>query len=558
MYPAAPGATSQLVLLPLGQSSHLAPPHAPRQMPPQMPPQTLPQKDDVVWDTWSAKLPTGHDALSQQTQRELFDYFDVNKNGYLSLDEVDQAVRQVLQCDEMFKSKQAVMRAFKAARQTNGQIDGTAGANVERSEFPTLLNALKTYFDLYSAFTTFDTESDGRLTLDEFRRGVVILQRMGIAIPPNEVDAEFALIDANYNGIILFDEFANWACRKRLVQHISRQAPSLRRSETSSLRREGEVSPELLDRLHAYLPELLRSLRESDAEELRGKTVLTSRTNAPEVIMVPKWLWTTMLLQAGLSKSEAQLLFEVLDNDADGRLSLDEIEAAKAYLDTSSSRSNGKRTPTKGQSRQSPLECVSKTCPKLVKCTRAIVVTGLYFTWAIFFYRQEEEGGWTPLEAIYFAAVTMSTVGYGDYSPSQDTVGGMPITVLFIFIGFIFVFAEISGLVTMLVTPIFVGVRGLLERLFPPQSIDLDGDGGSDFKVPRRPVIYYGSNLIAPVFIIIGGQFFWAWAYDKCEGWGYGIAFYHCMTTATTVGYGDVRINVHRYAPNPVLLCSRT
>jgi hypothetical protein len=30
-----------------------------------------------------------------------------------------------------------------------------------------------------------------------------------------------------------------------------------------------------------------------------------------------------MLLQAGLSKSEAQLLFEVLDNDADGRLSLD-------------------------------------------------------------------------------------------------------------------------------------------------------------------------------------------------------------------------------------------
>jgi hypothetical protein len=94
MYPAATCATSQLVLLPLGQSSHRAPPHAPRQIQPQTPP----QKDDVVWDTWSAKLPIGHDALSQQRQRELFDYFDVNKNGYLSLDEVDQAVRQVLQC----------------------------------------------------------------------------------------------------------------------------------------------------------------------------------------------------------------------------------------------------------------------------------------------------------------------------------------------------------------------------------------------------------------------------------------------------------------------------
>ena len=100
---------------------------------------------------------------------------------------------------------------------------------------------------------------------------------------------------------------------------------------------------------------------------------------------------------------------------------------------------------------------------------------------AIFFFGDAEEGEMTPLEAIYFAAVTMSTVGYGDYAPSQDTPYGMVATVFLILFGIIFVFAEISKLVTMLVSPIFEGVRHLFDRLFPQESIDLDGDGGSDF-----------------------------------------------------------------------------
>ena len=160
----------------------------------------------------------------------------------------------------------------------------------------------------------------------------------------------------------------------------------------------------------------------------------------------------------------------------------------------------------------------------------------------------------TPLEAIYFAAVTMSTVGYGDYAPSQDTPYGMVATVFLILFGIIFVFAEISKLVTMLVSPIFEGVRHVFDRLFPQESIDLDGDGGSDFKVPRGPIVYYGKNLIAPMVIIIGGQFLWAQFYVMADPtWEYPVAVYHCFTTMTTVGYGDVRINV-RSPIKPALL----
>ena len=37
-------------------------------------------------------------------------------------------------------------------------------------------------------------------------------------------------------------------------------------------------------------------------------------------------------------------------------------------------------------------------------------------------------------------------------------------------------------------------------------------------------------------------QVLFAGLFASVEDWDYGLAFYHCMVTATTVGYGDVSI----------------
>ena len=61
--------------------------------------------------------------------------------------------------------------------------------------------------------------------------------------------------------------------------------------------------------------------------------------------------------------------------------------------------------------------------------------------------------------------------------------------------------------------------------------------------MPRRPLIYYGKSLVGPVFFIFAMQIIFAALFTIIEqNWSFGEAFYHCLITATTVGYGDIKI----------------
>ena len=149
------------------------------------------------------------------------------------------------------------------------------------------------------------------------------------------------------------------------------------------------------------------------------------------------------------------------------------------------------------------------------------------------------EKDWTGVDAAYFLMATMSTVGYGDLSPSSD--GSRAFTLLMIFVGIVFIFSACATLISDITDPITRKGRQFLERMMPQVAVDLDGDGDTDYMKPRPAPIYYAKNLFPSFMLTITLQLCSAAVFCAViPEWTFSDAFYHCLVTATTVGYGDV------------------
>merc|ERR1711863_167463 len=123
---------------------------------------------EINWEEINSKLPYQRTPEEKAKRRELFNQFDPNGNGYLSLAETDKAMRDVLQSDELFDCKQAVNRSFHFAK-NKSQGDSKFGDDLlEFREFRLFLQTLRQFFEYYQAFERIDTGDDNRVSLEEF------------------------------------------------------------------------------------------------------------------------------------------------------------------------------------------------------------------------------------------------------------------------------------------------------------------------------------------------------------------------------------------------------
>ncbi len=75
------------------------------------------------------------------------------------------------------------------------------------------------------------------------------------------------------------------------------------------------------------------------------------------------------------------------------------------------------------------------------------------------FYRRVE--GWSLLDSLYFSVITLTTVGYGDFSPS--TTAGKIFTMFYIFVGIGIILGFVNAVAERSMEQ-RGGIRRLLER----------------------------------------------------------------------------------------------
>eukprot|EP01134_Creolimax_fragrantissima_P008283 CFRG8283T1 len=127
------------------------------------------------------------------------------------------------------------------------------------------------------------------------------------------------------------------------------------------------------------------------------------------------------------------------------------------------------------------------------------------------------------LDSVYWAVVTLSTVGYGDISPV--TIGGKYYFCAYIVLG-----------LTVLVSAMTIVVDNV-------NSLKIEVKGGTMDPLPTiRTVLWQFLKAIAALLILITvGCFGFHWTADL----NFNDSFYFTIETLSTVGYGDVSLDLN-------------
>lgn len=166
------------------------------------------------WNGLMSKLPIKKNDEERAKRLKIWKAIDINGNGYVSLAELDKGLRDALPIPTLFDLKKVLIRAFNAAKNKVPPKTKHSDDYIEWMEFRICLVYLRQYFEYYVMFCRVDTSDDFKIDINEFKKALPTLEKWGIKI--KDAQAEFNKIDKNKGGVIMFDEFCQYAIKKNL------------------------------------------------------------------------------------------------------------------------------------------------------------------------------------------------------------------------------------------------------------------------------------------------------------------------------------------------------
>lgn len=185
------------------------------------------------WETLKTTLPVSTSPEDKEKRKELWSKFNLRKSKQLALFEVDNGIKKVLGCEELFDAKAVVQKAFVYAREIN---PGGSPDKVEFSEFRLLLCYLKGLFDIYQVFKSLDKTKDNALDLSELEAAQEGLVAAGISI--DDPGALWSQLRGT-NEVVDFHEFSDWAIRQNMGgSELLEKAEAMDREEAEGMKKQ--------------------------------------------------------------------------------------------------------------------------------------------------------------------------------------------------------------------------------------------------------------------------------------------------------------------------------
>lgn len=151
-----------------------------------------------------------------------------------------------------------------------------------------------------------------------------------------------------------------------------------------------------------------------------------------------------------------------------------------------------------------------------------ILIFVSYYAVGVVYYSQTE--GWGITDCIYFTTVTVSTVGYGYFHPTNDDT--KLFTVFFIIYGLFFVLP----IANVFAVRIGLKIQGKVLEWMKRWPL-----------INEHPWFNHNMNRGAiSILFIVACLVLGVVVYSVNEGWSFSNALYFTVVTMTTVGYGDV------------------